>query len=77
MASTGGGFQQPVWVVKVYEAKRRGRDGKWTWRATGEWLSTTRSGRRPSGRLIREGQAIAAQLGVPFIPGLIHGDAVV
>lgn len=70
-----GSLNFPIFVVSVYEAKPRKKDGIWTWRLAHYVAGTdTACKSEPSNRLCNRAQEYAAQHGLPFAYGVRHGN---
>lgn len=76
MAKCGNQITVPVWAVKVYEARPRISDGKWTYRLSFIVPGTGRAGSRPSRSLVNTAKGYAFSNGLPFVAGVTYGDLV-
>lgn len=73
MAKCGNGVSVPVWIVGVYEARARLRDGVVTWRRVGSLGRSVSCGRGSPRSLHIEATSMAAAMGL-VTRRVRHGD---
>jgi len=66
----------PVWIIAVYEARPRKRDGVVTWRRVESYGPSVACARGPSSALVERAVAFALDTGLPFAACVRHGDVV-
>ena len=64
-----------IYATKVYEAVRRQRDGRLTWRLAYSVSAHRTSGKGVTGPMIARAEAYAAEHGLPVATHITHGTA--